>query len=857
MAVEGSAAAVAAAGLPGVESLAFLVDADESVLSPSDLVDAVIASERLLASVNAHQSRLLAELGRPGRCGDITRLIDALVDKGGKGRDSSGEVAAVVVDEETARRAVSVAASEVAAVLDWSAITAGIRIRQAQRLHDDLPQTMRALAAGRVDVGRVRLILERTAVLDGPTVGGVEGRILRWVKGRSKGKLETLIDREVIKADPDAAEKRRQKANGDRRVDHRVDQDGMGVINALLPAEAAVMVFTLVDVIADANKGLDGRTVDQRRADAIADIADELLTHGYVDLHGLVARAEQAQNNAAAGAGADETDGTATEDDDTTDTDATTAVGDDDTTDTETTTAVGDDDTTDTDATTAADDGTTDTDTTTAVGDDDPVETTSAGPDTGATSSEPEPVNPVDDRPQPTATSGPDGADVDDPEPGTSSNSTDDSDSAAPRSATSIQTPDPTPKGGPEPDLDPEAKAERLRRAMSRHGRRPHLVVTGAWTTLAGLDDLPGELDGHGTITAQLLRQIAASWGSVTAVGVNPITGTATAVGGTAYRPRQKVSDQVILLSGTCRVAGCRMPAWKCELDHVDPYNHTNPAAGGQSTLSGLLPACKWHHLLKHHTNWTPHLREDLSVVWTTNTGHRSTSHPRSFTLPGEWSSNTGASETGFAPATSDQGDKSVLGSDAGPESLFGDHSAATASAELPPDGNLLAPTTIESTTIKSTTAGSIILGPVVTGPTIPVPVPPDHEEAHTELEDPDTVPHPGSTEIHTYRILREQARETSLRRIRRLGTSRLGHPTTVRRPGATEVVALDRNHVPDPPTPADDEYRAARIDYLLEQLPSVRETLMRLTGSRTATLGSVALAQPAEDFELPGDVPF
>ena len=141
---------------------------------------------------------------------------------------------------------------------------------------------------------------------------------------------------------------------------------------------------------------------------------------------------------------------------------------------------------------------------------------------------------------------------------------------------------------------------------MSRHGRRPHLVVTGAWTTLAGLDDLPGELDGHGTITAQLLRQIAASWGSVTAVGVNPATGTATAVGGTAYRPRQKVSDQVILLSGTCRVAGCRMPAWKCELDHVDPYNHTNPDSGGQSTLSGLLPACKWHHLLKHHTNWTP-----------------------------------------------------------------------------------------------------------------------------------------------------------------------------------------------------------------------------------------------------------
>ena len=167
--------------------------------------------------------------------------------------------------------------------------------------------------------------------------------------------------------------------------------------------------------------------------------------------------------------------------------------------------------------------------------------------------------------------------------------------------------------------------------------------------------------------------------------------------------------------------------------------------------------------------------------------------------------------------------DKSVPRPDAGPESPFDGDSAATAgSSELPPGGNLAAPTTV----------GPALLGPVVSGPTIPIPLPPDYEEPHTELEDPDSVPHPGSPEIQTYRILREQARETSLLRIRRLGISRLGHPRTVSRRVATEVGALDPNHAPEPTTLADEEYRAARIDYLLEQLPSVREMLIRLTGS-------------------------
>ncbi len=79
----------------------------------------------------------------------------------------------------------------------------------------------------------------------------------------------------------------------------------------------------------------------------------------------------------------------------------------------------------------------------------------------------------------------------------------------------------------------------------THQGRATGLNVTIAATTLAGLDDLPGELDGHGTIPADLARALAASAATITAVAVNPTCGTALDLGRTAYRPRQAQRDYV------------------------------------------------------------------------------------------------------------------------------------------------------------------------------------------------------------------------------------------------------------------------------------------------------------------------
>ncbi len=311
---------------------------------------------------------------------------------------------------------------------------------------------------------------------------------------------------------------------------------------------------------------------------------------------------------------------------------------------------------------------------------------------------------------------------------------------------------------------------------MSRHGRRPHLNITAALTTFAGLDDLPGHLDGHGVITAPLLRAIAASWATLTTIAVNPDTGTATAIGALTYRPRQHLADQVITLAGTCRAAGCRQPAWRCDLDHLQPFNHQNPSAGGHTQLDNITPQCKFHHLLKHHTDWTPHLQPDLTIEWTTNTGHHATSHPRHFTLPNEWHH-----PNQQHPDQADRPDRTNQpGAPGTAEQSAPSHGTATTTPLNPDPGDTTARTAESdyqtgpaAPALAPPDEPTVIHGPTVTGPTIPVhPAGADHTEPNTELEDPDTIPDPGSIDIHPYRIQRNHTREHALRRIQRITTT-------------------------------------------------------------------------------------
>ncbi|MFT4086442.1 MAG: DUF222 domain-containing protein [Gordonia sp. (in: high G+C Gram-positive bacteria)] len=123
-----------------------------------------------------------------------------------------------------------------------------------------------------------------------------------------------------------------------------------------------------------------------------------------------------------------------------------------------------------------------------------------------------------------------------------------------------------------------------------------HVVTDGS--TLEG-GDKPGHLDGHGAISADQVRDIAARPGT----SVRPLDLTDlidhSAQDGNPYRPTAALDVTVRALFGCCSWPGCSRPASRCQLDHVTEFNHRDPASGGATCWCNLNPKCVFHHMVK------------------------------------------------------------------------------------------------------------------------------------------------------------------------------------------------------------------------------------------------------------------
>jgi hypothetical protein len=160
---------------------------------------------------------------------------------------------------------------------------------------------------------------------------------------------------------------------------------------------------------------------------------------------------------------------------------------------------------------------------------------------------------------------------------------------------------------------------------------RTEVRVTIGWDVLAGFSDRPGELEGHGPIPAPLARRIAADpdawWRRLL---TDPLTGTAAHLDAKRYRPPGSMQEFVRARDVTCAAPGCRVPAARCDLDHVVPYDHHAPGGGaGATRAGGLKPGCRRHHRLKTLSGWSAALGPDPEggsvpvITWTSPSGHR------------------------------------------------------------------------------------------------------------------------------------------------------------------------------------------------------------------------------------------
>lgn len=217
-------------------------------LDDGDLVDSIVAFERLSAWALARQARLLAQFARR-RPAD-----DSAAERCGRPSLAS-----------------EFAPDEIGLALRLSRMTATVRLEQAVRLDRELSPTRAAWERGVIDAAKARAIADATARVAPTEASSVQDRVLARAEEQTVSQLRAALARAVIAADPAGAAERHEVARGERRVVLNAESDGMASLWALLPADAAVAGHQHLSRLARNLPADDPRGMDARRADLLVE----------------------------------------------------------------------------------------------------------------------------------------------------------------------------------------------------------------------------------------------------------------------------------------------------------------------------------------------------------------------------------------------------------------------------------------------------------------------------------------------------------------------------------------------------------------------------------------------------------
>jgi hypothetical protein len=164
--------------------------------------------------------------------------------------------------------------AEVAAAMNLSPMAASYLVSEAETLDTRLPKVAALLAEGRTDWRTVRLIISRTdLVTDDELVAKIDqslaARIGNW-HGWSRQRIINAVDAAVRATDPDAARERRVAAEDERHIGINPLGNGMTEVYGTVAAAAATAFDRRLSQLAKQVCPADPRTLDQRRADALA-----------------------------------------------------------------------------------------------------------------------------------------------------------------------------------------------------------------------------------------------------------------------------------------------------------------------------------------------------------------------------------------------------------------------------------------------------------------------------------------------------------------------------------------------------------------------------------------------------------
>ncbi|WP_185981580.1 HNH endonuclease signature motif containing protein [Skermania sp. ID1734] len=153
------------------------------------------------------------------------------------------------------------------------------------------------------------------------------------------------------------------------------------------------------------------------------------------------------------------------------------------------------------------------------------------------------------------------------------------------------------------------ARGSRMRAGWVPKGPSPRArSVLG----IAGMTELLETALGRQPARDYAVRQLA---------GPAPVTAV-------TYKPTAETAALVRARDQHCRFPGCRRPAANCQLDHVVPFRHDNPLAGGLTVVSNMQCLCAAHHLLKTLKLWHARMLPGGAIEWTSSYGDHHTTLP-------------------------------------------------------------------------------------------------------------------------------------------------------------------------------------------------------------------------------------
>src|SRR5690625_4577859 len=227
-----------------------------------DLVEVVEASRRLQGLCAAVQAEALAGLNEVQHVPSLPPHVSS-----------------------RSMRTETLTGAEAGAALLVSRDSAGLRTAEALMLTRVFTRTLRALREGAITEWHARILLRESAQLSDEQRRRVEAEVLEYACGHTGPQLRARIKQVIARIAPADTEEAYARARAGRRVWAQPGLDGMGTFGAELPVEDLAALMTAIEAAAAAAKTADpddGRTMDNRRADALAAMGWSALATGHI-----------------------------------------------------------------------------------------------------------------------------------------------------------------------------------------------------------------------------------------------------------------------------------------------------------------------------------------------------------------------------------------------------------------------------------------------------------------------------------------------------------------------------------------------------------------------------------------------